>query len=204
MSLLQGIAAVFAAYLLGAIPFGYIFYKARHGGDVREVGSGNIGASNLTRAGGWPMGALTLLLDAGKGAGSVYLGLAVTGSTAWGAAAGAFAVVGHCFPIWLSFRGGKGVATGCGAFLVLSPLGMGVALLAFAVILALSRIVAAGSIIACVTFPVAAAVLGISLPTTLWSAAAGILIAGRHHENVRRMLAGREVRMFGSDEEEAR
>jgi glycerol-3-phosphate acyltransferase PlsY len=203
MSTLQGLGAVVAAYLLGGIPFGYIFYRLRHGRDVRDVGSGNIGATNLARASGWPLGLLTLLLDAGKGAGAVYLGLTLTGSTPWGAAAGIFAVAGHCYPAWLSFRGGKGVATGCGAFLVLSPLGMGVALLSFAVTLGLTRMVAAGSVMASVTFPLAAAALGAGLPTILWSAGACLLITIRHHENLKRILSGREARMFGRDGEEA-
>lgn len=182
-----GISAVAVAWLLGGIPFGYLFYRFRHGRDVREVGSGNIGATNVARTGGWALGAATLLLDAAKGAASVGVALAMTGSTAWGAAAGAAAIAGHCFPIWLRFRGGKGVATGCGAFMVLSPAAMSISLGVFILVFGITRIVAAGSVLAAIAFPVASAALGASLPATLWASGSCLLIVARHHENLKRM-----------------
>lgn len=188
--MIGGSAAVLVAWLLGGIPFGYLFFRVLHGRDVREIGSGNIGATNVARSAGWRLGLVTLLLDAGKGAASVALGLGLGGSPAWGAAAGTAAVVGHCFPVALRFRGGKGVATGCGAFMVLSPVAMLVSLAVFVLVLGLTRVVAAGSVLAAISFPVAAAALGAGRPTTLWAAGSCLLIVARHHENLRRMVAG--------------
>ncbi len=188
--MVAGIAAVAGAWLLGGIPFGYLFYRFRHGKDVREVGSGNIGATNVARTAGWALGAATLLLDAAKGALSAGVALAMTGSAAWGAAAGAAAIAGHCFTPWLRFRGGKGVATGCGAFMVLSPAAMAVSLAVFILALGITRIVAAGSVLAAIAFPVAAAAMGASLPTTLWASGSCLLIVVRHHENLTKMARG--------------
>lgn len=192
-----GLVTIAGAYLLGGVPFGYLLFRLLRGGDIREVGSGNIGATNILRSAGWAPGVVTLLLDAGKGALAVWAGRAVTGSTSWAAAAGMAAVAGHCFPAALRFRGGKGVATGCGAFFVLQPAGMAIALGAFAATLALTRMVSAGSIVASMSFPVAAAALGEAPPTALWAGAACLLIIARHHENIRRILRGEEGRLRG-------
>ena len=194
-----GLLTVAGAYLLGGIPFGFIFYRLGRGGDIRDEGSGNIGATNMIRSAGWRLGILTLLMDGAKGALAVYAGMTLTQSASWGAAAGMAAVTGHCLPVFLAFRGGKGVATACGAFLMIHPSGMLAAVGIFALALGLTRLVAAGSIAASVSFPVAAAVLGAPRPVVLWSAAVGLLIIVRHQENIRRMLRGREPRMFGRD-----
>ncbi len=190
-----GALAVLFAYLIGGIPFGLIFFRAAGGGDIRRVGSGNIGATNVARAGGWAAGVLTLAFDAAKGSVSVFVALAATGEAAWAASAGLGAVAGHCFPVYLRFRGGKGVATGCGAFAVLDPAAMSAALGVFLLAVALTRMVSAGSVLAALTFPVAMIVLGGDPAPALWAAAAGLLIVGRHLENLKRIARGVERRL---------
>ena len=147
-----GFSIVLLAYLLGSIPFGYLIVRAGGGGDVRETGSGGTGATNVTRRAGKWAGVLTLLLDALKGAAAVLVARALLAGGAganWWVAASALAVVGgHVFPVWLGFRGGKGVATGLGVFLVLAPLAVLCSLLAFAVIVWATRYVSLGSITA--------------------------------------------------------
>ncbi|MDQ3745389.1 MAG: glycerol-3-phosphate acyltransferase, partial [Acidobacteriota bacterium] len=133
-----GVFIVLLAYLLGSIPFGYLVVRAAGGGDVRETGSGGTGATNVTRRAGKWAGVMTLLLDALKGAAAVLVARWVLSDGAnadWWVAASALAVVaGHVFPVWLGFRGGKGVATGLGVFLVLAPLAVLCALVVFVII----------------------------------------------------------------------
>lgn len=199
-----GLLAILISYLIGGIPFGMILYRAVHGGDIRGVGSGNIGATNVMRAGGRGIGIATLALDAAKGAAAVYLGLAATGEASWGAAAAMAAVLGHCFPVALGFRGGKGVATGAGAFLVLDPLAMGVALALFALTLGATRMVSAGSVAGALGFPLASALLGGATPMALWSAGSAAVILIRHRDNLERILHGTERRLGGSRAGEAK
>jgi len=195
---MTGTLLVLAAYIVGGIPFGFIFYRALRGGDIREVGSGNIGATNITRTAGWGLGLLTLALDAGKGALAAGAGLALMGDPAWAAASGFAAIVGHCFPVWLSFRGGKGVATGAGAFLVLDPIAMVAALAIFLLGALLTRVVAVGSILSAVAYALVAAIPGRKgLGAALWGAAAALLIVFRHHRNIRRLMRGEEPRFLG-------
>src|SRR5467141_827604 len=119
------LAIPFAAYLLGSIPFGLLLTKLFGGGDVRKAGSGNIGATNVARVAGPLPGILTLLLDAAKGAAAVWLAARFSNESAtWMMFAALAALIGHCFPVWLKFRGGKGVATAAGVFLMLSPLAL--------------------------------------------------------------------------------
>ena len=198
-----GLLAVGASYLIGGIPFGWILYRAAAGSDIRGVGSGNIGATNVARAGGWGIGVLTLILDAAKGAVAVLIGLAATGEPAWAGAAAMAAVAGHCFPAALRFRGGKGVATGCGAFLFLDPLAMAAAVGAFAGVVAATRMVSAGSIAGAAVFPLAAWILGEGGAMPLWAALAGALIVLRHRENIDRILRGEERRIGARRKEEA-
>jgi glycerol-3-phosphate acyltransferase PlsY len=191
-----GLLAVAAAYLIGGIPFGFLFYRIRRGGDIRSVGSGNIGATNVARSAGWLAGVLTLLFDAAKGAAAVALARAICeGDAAWSAAAALAAVAGHCFPVALKLRGGKGVATGCGAFLLLDPAALGVALAVFVLTVAASRMVSAGSITAAMAFPIASGMMGAGAATTFFAGCAGLLIVSRHHENIARMLRGVERRI---------
>jgi len=143
-----------AAYLLGSIPFGLLVAKVFGSEDVRKAGSGNVGATNVARVAGPLAGVLTLVLDAAKGSAAVWLAAHVSGEAAgWMVLAGLAALIGHCFPVWLRFHGGKGVATAAGMFLMLSPLALLGSLLLFLVVVVLSRYVSLGSIAAAAAMP---------------------------------------------------
>lgn len=191
-----GWVLVGASYLLGSVPFGLLLARAFAGVDVRDAGSGNIGATNVARTAGKSLGVLTLLLDAGKGSIAVA-GTAVVLSTpndgAWAATAGLFAFLGHVFPVWLLFRGGKGVATAFGVLLVLAPwLSLGAAL-TFAGAFALTRTVSIASMSAAVVAAVVAGVRhGWEWPVTRVTVVIGIVVLARHQSNVRRLLRGEE------------
>src|SRR5829696_8616290 len=163
------VAVVAFAYLLGSIPFGYLLVRLSGAGDVRRTGSGGTGATNVTRRAGKRAGTLTLLLDALKGAAAVLIARLLLGVEAeaqwWVCAAAAAAVLGHVFPVWLKFRGGKGVATGLGVFLVLAPLATLCAAVAFVLVVWLWRYVSLGSMAAALLLPLAVwslSTLGIS------------------------------------------
>jgi glycerol-3-phosphate acyltransferase PlsY len=180
-------------YLLGSIPFGLLLTRVAGLGDIRRIGSGNIGATNVLRTGHRKLAAATLLLDAAKGAVAVLLANWVGGADA-GLVAGGGAVLGHMFPVWLRLRGGKGVATGCG---VLMAAAWWVALLAGAVWLAVAKATSrssAGAIAACVAAPILAAFLA---PASVAWLATGVavLIVIRHRENLRRLVAGTEPKI---------
>ncbi len=195
--MIAGLVSLVAAYLLGSIPTGYLLFRWRGGGDIRREGSGNIGATNVMRTGGKVIGILTFALDAAKGAVAVMAARAVAGAS-WDAAAAFASVLGHCFPVFLRFKGGKGIATGCGAYAVLAPLPMAVALAVFTAAAFLTRIVSVGSILAGLTLPMMILWLKPE-PALLASVAAAVLLAiGRHHANIRRLLAGREHRIDGA------
>src|SRR5579872_6138543 len=137
------------AYLLGSIPFGFLIVKVRGGDDLRSMGSGNIGAANVTRSAGYVAGVLTLLLDAGKGYLAVWLASRLApGHIGWMMAAAVAAVVGHIFPVWLDFHGGKGVATGLGVFLLICWQAVAVAALLWIIVVAFWRYSSLGSIVA--------------------------------------------------------
>jgi glycerol-3-phosphate acyltransferase PlsY len=187
-----------AAYLLGAIPFGYLIVRLTQGRDIRQAGSGNIGATNVTRQAGLLAGILTLLLDAGKGYLAVWLaGQWTEGDVLWMAAAAVGAVVGHCFTVFLRFEGGRGVATGAGAFFAISPAAVLAAAGVFMAVVVFWRYVSLGSIVAAGTLPLLTYVLyapgyapplAVSLATT----AAAILIIWKHRPNLKRLAAGTE------------
>jgi acyl phosphate:glycerol-3-phosphate acyltransferase len=180
------------SYLIGSIPFGYLLVRSTEGQDIRKFGSGNIGATNVFRRSRLT-GILTLILDAGKGYLAVVLagGLA-DGNMKWKSAAAVCAIIGHVFTVWLLFKGGKGVATGCGAFLALSPLAVSTTLIAFVLILILTRYVSAASIGATALFPLWAYLYGTSIPILIWSIPGVLLIILKHHQNIRRLIAGTE------------
>jgi glycerol-3-phosphate acyltransferase PlsY len=196
-----------AAYLLGSIPTGYLLVRLFRHEDIRSVGSGNIGATNVMRTVGKGLGAATFLLDVLKGCAAVWLGAAMAAALApWmprrdAEALGAlFAVLGHMFPVWLKFRGGKGVATGFGVFLVAAPLAALISFAIFLSILALSRYVSLGSILAAAAFPVLAYFLVHGSKPAFFlfvQAAVALLIIVKHHQNIGRLLAGTESR-FGA------
>ena len=190
------------AYLCGSIPFGYILIRIFRGQDIRATGSGNIGATNVARTAP-ALGAATLLLDGFKGFLPVHavLGLGIshdaqaTHLERMLALAALFAVLGHLFPIWLKFRGGKGVATALGAFLRFSATSVLVAIIIFFVVALTSRRISMGSIVTAALFPIIACFF---LPRDAWTVAfisiAGVLIIARHHHNIRRLLSGQEPR----------
>lgn len=196
-----------AAYLLGSIPTGYLLVLLVRKQDIRTVGSGNIGATNVLRTGGKALGAATFLLDMLKGCAAVWLGMVV--AHYWmpdvpmrnvEALAALCAVLGHMFPVWLKFRGGKGVATGFGVFLVASPWAALAAITVFAVILALSRFVSLASILGAACFPVFAWFLVQGERPAFFlavQAMVALLIIVKHHQNIRRLMTGTELR-FGA------
>ncbi len=185
------------AYLLGSIPFGYLFVRWQKGIDVRETGSRSIGATNVMRNLGLPGFVATFILDFGKGVAAVKLASKLTGNDPrWVAAAAVAAILGHIAPVWLKFRGGKGVATGVGVFIALAPVPMGLVLVIFAVLVAIWRYVSLGSIVATAAFPALVYFLNHPpLPVVLGAAGAAVLIIAKHHANIRRLLDGTESKL---------
>jgi len=181
------------AYILGSIPFGYLLVKFIKREDIRAQGSGNIGATNVYRKSRW-VGVLTLILDAGKGYAAVLVAVWLGGSSGWQAAAAFSAVAGHTFPVWLGFKGGKGVATGCGAFLAISPKAVVVALAVFIVVLILTHYVSLGSILAATACPVAIYLLHEPFAVLIWVVLGSALIVVRHYNNIQRLCSGTEDR----------
>ncbi len=195
------------AYLLGSIPFGYILLRLFRGEDVRRHGSGNIGATNVARKAPG-LGIATLILDAAKGYTAVLLSSAIASQPALDRGAGSsfylaaavaavFAILGHVFPVWLKFKGGKGVAAGVGSFIALAPKAVLVVLVIFAVLVIVFRYISLGSIVATAAFPIFAWLLyrhQASAPVFAAMVAASALIIVKHHENIRRLLAGTEHR----------
>ena len=184
-----------AGYLLGSIPFGLLLTRAA-GTDIRAVGSGNIGATNVLRTGSKGLAAATLLFDAGKGALAVWLARHFGGTEAAAMLAGAAAFTGHCFPVWLRFRGGKGVATLLGVTLAAVPLAGGAALVAWLGGALLTRHSSVGGMIAAIVAAVAGLVFGGLAWGSVLAVLAAVLIA-RHHENIARLRAGTESRIGG-------
>ena len=184
---------VLGSYLVGSIPFGLLLGRLR-GVDVRRVGSGNIGATNVMRAGGKAAGIATLCLDAAKGATPVLAARQADAAPALQVAAGVAAVIGHCYPIYLRLRGGKGVATAAGAFAVLSPPSAGIAALAFAGALGVTRIVSASSCAAALALPVAAFARGEAM-VGLGAISVSALVLWRHRDNLGRIRSGTERRL---------
>jgi len=186
---------ILLGYAVGSVPFAFLLAR-RAGIDVRVAGSGNVGAANVVRTSGLSLGVTVMALDIVKGAATVLAAYAAVGNIQSMAAAGAAAVVGHIYPVWLRFHGGKGVAVAAGAFAVLAPLATVAATLVFAAAVAFTRVVSLGSVAATLTLPPAAWVVG--APTSVLIAANGIaaLILFRHRANVRRIARGTE-RRFG-------
>jgi glycerol-3-phosphate acyltransferase PlsY len=193
------------AYVLGSIPFGYLLVRFVRQEDVRDTGSGNIGATNVARAGGTTLGIFTLILDAMKGFIAVFLVMQFAPDTANGPStlaisAAVAAVVGHVFPVWLRFRGGKGIATALGVFIALAPLVALSSVGVFALIVATTRLVSLGSIVAAVSIPFLAILLVPHRSTALLVGLSviSLLSIAKHHANIVRLLKGTESR-FGSN-----
>jgi glycerol-3-phosphate acyltransferase PlsY len=189
------------AYLLGSIPFGLLIVKAQGGRDIREIGSGNIGAANVTRHAGKFAGILTLLCDAGKGYLAVWLAARFShGSIRWMMVAALCAVVGHVFPIWLGFKGGKGVATGLGVFLPICWQAVAAGVLLWLLVVIFWRYSSLGSISAAVALPLFVYLLyapGHAPPefVTLSTVVISLLVLIKHRPNIARLVAGEESRL---------
>lgn len=224
-------SVIVISYLLGSIPFGYLIVRATQGADVRETGSGGTGATNVSRRAGKVAGVVTLLLDALKGAAAVAIAKVILGLDVfpamqggghlgpslqllsiqpdqihrdlywWVAAAAITAIVGHIFPVWLRFRGGKGVATGVGVFLMLAPIAVALSAVIFVTVVWRTRYVSLGSILAAATIPLLVLLQHVlvrpvdAFAATLSAAIVGAaLIVWAHRENIRRLRRGTESR----------
>ena len=202
------VAIAISAYLLGSIPFGLLLGKLFGAADVRTEGSGNIGATNVARVAGPLAGILTLLLDAAKGALAVVLAARLSDqSSTWMMIAGLCALVGHCYPIWLGFHGGKGVATAAGVFLVLSPLAFLAAAILFVLVVLYWRFVSLGSISAAAAMPLLiyffwAPHHAPPYAVTFGSLAAALLIVYKHDANIQRLVQGEEPKFSLSKKKE--
>jgi acyl phosphate:glycerol-3-phosphate acyltransferase len=194
---MTGLLTTFLAYFLGSIPFGYLIVRWQRGIDVRNTGSGSIGATNVMRNLGIIGFIATFVLDFGKGVGAVLLAFRLTaGEPRWVAAAAVAAILGHCYPVWLRFRGGKGVATGVGVFIALAPVQVALVLVIFAFVVAVSRYISLGSIIATAAFPVLLHFMKHApFPIVLGAAGGALVIISRHHANIRRLWSGTENRL---------
>jgi len=187
--------ALLAGYLAGSIPFGLVLTRLAGLGDIRKIGSGNIGATNVLRTGNKPLAAATLILDAGKG-GFIALALLLAGFPQEAVLAGVAAVFGHNFPIWLGFKGGKGVATTLGVLTALSwPVGI-VCCATWLVVAAIFRISSLSALVALALSPIYAWYLAPGMPMLIWAALVlTILSFIRHHANIRRLLTGEEPKI---------
>jgi glycerol-3-phosphate acyltransferase PlsY len=186
--------AIIAGYLMGSVPFAFLLTR-RRAVDLRRLGSGNLGAANVLRASGVRAGVIVAVLDIAKGAAGVAIAMKVTEAPLAPAVAGFAAVVGHIYPVWLKFKGGKGVATACGVFSVLTPLAVPPALAVFLVAVWLTKYISLGSILATIALPSIAYATHAPAATLIaaWSTAA--LIIFRHRSNVQRLIGGTERRI---------
>ena len=187
---------VVAAYLLGSISFAVLVVRKKTGEDIRAEGSGNAGATNVLRAHGKKLAILVALLDVAKGAAAVFLVRLVTADPRWAAAAGFAAILGHVFPVFYSFRGGKGVATAVGAFAVLAPLALLVCLGVFVAIVAATRYVSLGSVVSMALLPaVAGGLFGAAGAVVTAAAATALLVIAKHLPNLKRLARGTERKL---------
>ena len=188
--------SILIGYLVGSLPIGYLLTQGTRGIDLRRVGSGNVGAANVYRTSGLSMAIGVMLADAGKGVAAVLLGggpsTSLGASGAPGVAAGVAAVVGHIYPVWLRFRGGKGVATASGAFGVLSPVPTAIAAAVFALTVHRSRFVSLGSIVAALVLPLAGWLTPGRRAVDIGATIAAALILFRHRGNIARLWSRTE------------
>jgi acyl phosphate:glycerol-3-phosphate acyltransferase len=191
--MIAAVIVCLAGYLTGSVPFAYLLAR-RVGIDVRKVGSGNVGAANVLRTTGLGRAVSVMALDVAKGALAVFLAQITVGASL-AALAGVAAIVGHIYPVWLRFVGGKGVAVAAGVFLALAPAATAVAFAVFLITVWMTRYVSLGSAAAAFTLPPAAAMLGAADPVISAASGTAALILFRHRANLRRLAAGTERRM---------
>ena len=201
-NVLAWLAAFAAAYLIGSIPWSWLVVRWKTGRDVRDVGSGNVGATNAMRAAGRGAGAVALVLDVVKGVVPVLAARSLGAPPLVESGVATFAVLGHMYPVWLRFRGGKGVATAAGALGALAPLAMSLSLAVFVVVVAWKRYVSLASLAAACTFPLFVLLLGArdggaraEVSFLVSSTLVPLLVVWRHRGNLRRLVAGTERRL---------
>ena len=186
---------IVVAYLIGSIPFALLLARQWGAGDLHLVGSGNIGAANVLRATGITAGVLVAVLDIAKGAASVILAEWLSPNPASGAVAGLAAIIGHVYPVWLRFRGGKGVATACGVFSILTPFAMPPAFAIFLVTVWATKYISLGSVLATLALPPIAYAIGNPPAAVVAAFAAAAIIVFRHRTNLVRVRTGTERRL---------
>jgi acyl phosphate:glycerol-3-phosphate acyltransferase len=202
---MRPLLVIIIAYLIGSIPFGYLIVRHKVGDDIRETGSGGTGATNVSRRAGKAAGVFTLVLDALKGSVAVLLARVLVGggpTADWVVAGAAIAtIVGHIFPVWLGFRGGKGVATGVGVFVILAPVALLCAGVLFVALVSLTRYVSLGSITAAATLPLFVWLQSVFVepiadlrPLLTATVVGALLIIFAHRGNIRRLARGTEAR----------
>jgi glycerol-3-phosphate acyltransferase PlsY len=191
---MEEILVVAIAYLVGSIPFAFLLSR-RRGIDLRQVGSGNVGATNVLRTSGVSAAVVAMMLDGLKGALAVLVAQRFTSGPATPMAAGLASVIGHIYPVWLRFRGGKGVATAAGVFGVLTPVALAIASVVFIVAVWATRFISVGSMAAAITLAIGAAATDAPAVVTVGAAVAAAIIIHRHRANLSRLIAGTERRV---------
>ena len=191
---MEEIIAVALGYIAGSMPFAYLLAR-RRGVDLRVTGSGNVGAANVLRTSGVPSAVLAMCLDALKGALAVIVAQRLAAGPATPVAAGLAAIIGHIYPVWIGFRGGKGVATAAGVFGVLAPPAVAVAAAVFVIAVWATKYISVGSMAAAMTLGVAAAATEAPPPVIVGAGVAAVIIVHRHRGNLARLMAGTERRV---------
>lgn len=192
---MDSVLPVLLGYGLGSLPLGYLVASRAKGIDLRRVGSGNVGAANTYRTAGLAAALIVVCVDIAKGASSVFFAARFASGAADPVAAGVAAIIGHIYPVWLRFHGGKGVATACGVFWMLAPLATAIAATVFVLIVWATRYVSLGSIVATMVLPPLALLTDKSIPVVIGAGLAAMLIVQRHRANVVRLTQGSERKL---------
>lgn len=192
---MDSVLPVLLGYGLGSLPLGYLVASRAKGIDLRRVGSGNVGAANTYRTAGLAAALIVVCVDIAKGASSVFFAARFASGAADPVAAGVAAIIGHIYPVWLRFHGGKGVATACGVFWMLAPLATAIAATVFVLIVWATRYVSLGSIVATMVLPPLALLTDKSIPVVIGAGLAALLIVQRHRANVVRLTQGSERKL---------
>ena len=192
---MEPLLPLIVGYGLGSLPLGYLVANRLKGIDLRRVGSGNVGATNAYRSAGLALAIIVVLVDVAKGASSVMITARVTSGTTAPVAAGVAAIIGHAYPVWLRFQGGKGVATACGVFWTLAPVATAIAAGSFLVVVWITRYVSMGSVVATALLPPVAWITNEPVPVVTGAAVTAMLVILRHRSNLVRLRAGTERRL---------